>query len=147
VARGTREPAFSPVLPALRNAVERLPHELHLTNPRSMAAPRVELLKVLIAAIEDEAGALLHSYRVVLAELFSSPQRTAGAGIDCWQATLQGCVRKGKLPQVEKVDLVGALYFCKEMLHVLQAGSKADPRGTFFRRCTSLSLSNRASCC
>ena len=42
-----------------RESVDRLPSELHLTSIRSLAGPRVELLRRLIAVIEDEAGELL----------------------------------------------------------------------------------------
>jgi len=59
VGRDTRFSTFSSVLPVLRNAVELLPARLRLKNARRLAAPRVELLRALLAAIEDEAGELL----------------------------------------------------------------------------------------
>ncbi len=59
VGRDTRYPTFSSVLPVLRNASKHLPGKLHLMQARQLAAPRVELLQMLIAAIEDEAGKLL----------------------------------------------------------------------------------------
>jgi uncharacterized protein len=59
VGRDTRFPTFSSVLPVLRRAAEHLPAELRLSIARSLAAPRVALLRILIDAIEDEAGELL----------------------------------------------------------------------------------------
>jgi len=59
VGRDTRYPTFSAVLPVLRRAIELLPAKLRLTNARALAAPRVELLRRFVAAIEEEAGDLL----------------------------------------------------------------------------------------
>ncbi len=59
VGRDTRYPTFSSVLPLMRGAAERLPGKLHLTSSRQLAEPRVELLRLLLAAIENEAGELL----------------------------------------------------------------------------------------
>lgn len=59
VGRDTRYPTFSLVLPLMRGAAERLPGKLHLTSSRQLAEPRVELLRLLLAAIENEAGELL----------------------------------------------------------------------------------------
>jgi hypothetical protein len=60
VGRDSRYPTFSSVIPVLENAVSALPEKLRLENSRSLAAPRVELLRLLVAAIKDEAGELLH---------------------------------------------------------------------------------------
>jgi uncharacterized protein len=59
VGRDTRYPTFSTVLTVLRAAAEQLPDKLRLPQSRSLVLARVELLGVLIAAIEDEAGGLL----------------------------------------------------------------------------------------
>jgi uncharacterized protein len=59
VGRDTRYPTFSSVLPVLRGAVEELPGKLRLTSARSLAEPRVEVLRSWIAALEAEAGELL----------------------------------------------------------------------------------------
>jgi len=59
VGRDTRYPTFSSVLPVMRKAVDTLPGRLRLCTSRTIAIPRVEILRLLIAAIEDEAGAFL----------------------------------------------------------------------------------------
>jgi len=56
IGRDTRYATFSDVLPVLRRAAEHLPSRLRLRNAQLLAAGRVELLKSLIAAIEDEGG-------------------------------------------------------------------------------------------
>jgi uncharacterized protein len=56
VGRDTRYATFSSVLPVLRRAVELLPGKLRLTSARREAELRVQLLRSLLAAIEDEAG-------------------------------------------------------------------------------------------
>jgi uncharacterized protein len=60
IGRDTRYPTFSSVVPVLRRAVEVLPGCLRTTSAQQLAVPRVELLKSLLAAIQQEAGALLH---------------------------------------------------------------------------------------
>jgi uncharacterized protein len=55
----SRYPTYSSVLPVLRQAVEGLPGKLHLESAKELAAPRIQFLRSLIAAIEDEAGELL----------------------------------------------------------------------------------------
>ena len=60
IGRDSRYPTFSSVVPVLRRAVEVLPGRLRTKNAQQLAAPRVELLRLLLAAIEQEAGALLH---------------------------------------------------------------------------------------
>ena len=59
VGRDTRFPTFSSVLPVLRRAVEDLPGRLRLESARKLATPRVVLLQLLMAGLEDEAGELL----------------------------------------------------------------------------------------
>lgn len=59
IGRDTRFPTFSSVLPVLRKAVEVLPAQISLEQAQRLAAPRVELLRSVIAAIEMEAGQLL----------------------------------------------------------------------------------------
>jgi uncharacterized protein len=60
VGRDTRYDTFSSVLPVLRKAVDHLPERLHLIDSLSLAQPRIELLRHFIAALEAEAGDLLH---------------------------------------------------------------------------------------
>jgi uncharacterized protein len=60
VGRDSRYPTFSSVLPVLRRAVEDLPEKLRTKSAQQLAAPRVETLRLLLVAIDDEAGALLH---------------------------------------------------------------------------------------
>ena len=57
--RDSRYPTFSSVMPVLRGAVKHLPSLLRLNSSRLLAAPRVDALNALIAAIESEAGELL----------------------------------------------------------------------------------------
>jgi uncharacterized protein len=59
VGRDTRFHTFSSVLPVLRRAVAELPGSLRLESARRLAAPRVVLLQLLMAGLEDEAGELL----------------------------------------------------------------------------------------
>ncbi len=59
VGRDTRYATYTSVLPVLRRAAGQLPGQLRLECARSLAAPRVALLRTLIAAIEAEAGELL----------------------------------------------------------------------------------------
>jgi uncharacterized protein len=59
IGRDDRYPTFSSVLPVLRRAAEQLPPLLRLTNSRELAGQRLETLQAMIAAIEEEAGALL----------------------------------------------------------------------------------------
>jgi uncharacterized protein len=60
VGRDTRYPTFTAVVPVMQRAVERLPGKLRLASAQALAAPRVEVLRSLIAAIESEAGDLLY---------------------------------------------------------------------------------------
>jgi uncharacterized protein len=60
VGRDSRYPTFSSVIPVLENAISALPAKLRLENARVLAAPRVELLRLLLAALKDETGELLH---------------------------------------------------------------------------------------
>jgi uncharacterized protein len=56
IGRDTRYATFSDVLPVLRGAVDRLPERLRLRSAQLLAEGRVELLRLLIAAIEEEGG-------------------------------------------------------------------------------------------
>jgi uncharacterized protein len=60
VGRDSRYPTFSSVIPVLEKAISVLPAKLRLENARVLAAPRVELLRLLLTAVRDEAGELLH---------------------------------------------------------------------------------------
>jgi uncharacterized protein len=60
VGRDTRYATFSSVIPVLRKALEVLPGCLRTDRARQLAAPRVEVLKALLAAIDEEAGEHLH---------------------------------------------------------------------------------------
>jgi len=57
--RDSRYPSFSSVMPVLQGALKQLPARLRLNSSRLLAAPRVDVLSTLIAAIESEAGGLL----------------------------------------------------------------------------------------
>jgi uncharacterized protein len=59
IGRDTRFATFSDVLPVLRGAAEHLPLKLRLRSAQLMAVRRVEVLRSLIAAVEEEGGALL----------------------------------------------------------------------------------------
>ncbi len=60
IGRDSRYPTFSSVLPVLRRALISLPAELRLTSAKALAAPRIQSLATLIAAVDSEAGELLH---------------------------------------------------------------------------------------
>ena len=60
VGRDSRYPTYSSVIPVLRRAAEELPGKLRTANAKQLAAPRVERLRMLLAAIEEEAGTLLY---------------------------------------------------------------------------------------
>lgn len=60
IGRDTRYPTFSSVLPVLGRAIKQLPACLRLTSSRELAAGRVAFLKMLLEAIEAEAGGLLN---------------------------------------------------------------------------------------
>jgi uncharacterized protein len=60
VGRDTRYTTFSSVVPVLRNAIDNLPGLIRLPNAKALAEPRVEILRLLLTAIEIEAGPLLH---------------------------------------------------------------------------------------
>jgi uncharacterized protein len=59
VGRDTRYPTFSSVLPVLKRAAEELPGKIRLPAAKQLAEPRVEVLKIMVAAITAEAGDLL----------------------------------------------------------------------------------------
>jgi len=60
IGRDSRFPSYSSVLPVLRRAADTLPPLLRLNSSTALAIPRVEILRLFIAAIEREAGAQLH---------------------------------------------------------------------------------------
>lgn len=60
VGRDSRYSTFSSVLPVLRRAAEELAGKLRTRSAQQLAVPRVETLKLLLAAIEKEAGGSLH---------------------------------------------------------------------------------------
>jgi uncharacterized protein len=60
VGRDTRYATFTDVLPVLERAVEQLPARLRLVQSKVLAEERVAVLRVLLAAIDKEAGTLLH---------------------------------------------------------------------------------------
>ena len=59
IGRDSRYPTFSSVLPVLRAAADTLPGRLRLDQSRSLAEPRIDLLRRTISALEQEAGPLL----------------------------------------------------------------------------------------
>ena len=60
IGRDSRYPTFSSVLPVMRRAVDELPGKLRTQSGQRLAAARIHALRMLIAAIEEEAGGLLH---------------------------------------------------------------------------------------
>jgi uncharacterized protein len=60
IGRDSRFPTFSSVVPVLRRAVEVLPGKLRTKSAQQLAVARVEALRLLLAAIEVEAGEFLH---------------------------------------------------------------------------------------
>jgi uncharacterized protein len=60
VGRDTRFPTYSAVVPVLLRAIEVLPGKLRTAKARELAGPRVETLKALLEAIDEEAGVLLN---------------------------------------------------------------------------------------
>jgi len=60
VGRDTRYPTFSSVIPALRRAADELPGKLRTATAQQIAVERVQTVRMLLVAIENEAGALLH---------------------------------------------------------------------------------------
>ena len=60
IGRDNRYATFSSVTPVLRRALEVLPGKLRTHRAQQLAAARVEFLKILLAAIEEEAGELLY---------------------------------------------------------------------------------------
>ena len=59
VGRDNRFPTFSSVVPVLEGSLRRLPGALRLTSSRSLAESRIESLRLLLAAIQDEANKML----------------------------------------------------------------------------------------
>ncbi len=60
VGRDTRYATFSSVVPVLRRALAELPDKLRMEGSRRLAAPRVVALSAFLAALDEEAGELLH---------------------------------------------------------------------------------------
>jgi uncharacterized protein len=60
IGRDSRYPTYSSVIPVLQRAVEELPGRLHTRKAKQIALARVERLRMLLAAIEEEAGTLLY---------------------------------------------------------------------------------------
>ena len=60
VGREHRYPTFSSVLPVLQRALAELPGKIRLPSAQVLAEPRAEVLRILISAINSEAGELLY---------------------------------------------------------------------------------------
>jgi uncharacterized protein len=60
IGRDSRYPTFSSVIPVLRRAIDVLPGRLRTRSAQLLATPRIEVLRALLFAIEEEAGTLLH---------------------------------------------------------------------------------------
>ena len=60
VGRDTRYPSFTSILLILNQAVNLLPTQTHLTASKGMAEARAGTLRAFLAAIEEEAGDMLH---------------------------------------------------------------------------------------
>ena len=54
--RDTRYPSFTPVLAFLERSLRELPGAIRLPTTQMLAAPRVELLRLFLAAAHEEAG-------------------------------------------------------------------------------------------
>jgi uncharacterized protein len=60
IGRDSRYPTFSSVVPVLLQAADTLPPKLHCLKARNLAKSRLVVLRSFLAAIECEAGGLLH---------------------------------------------------------------------------------------
>jgi uncharacterized protein len=60
VGRDTRYPNFSSVLPVLDKAVNQLANQTRLSPSKVMAESRAEMLRSFLAALQKEAGEMLH---------------------------------------------------------------------------------------
>ena len=60
VGRDTRYPSFTSILPILNQAVNLLPTQTRLIASKDMAEARAGTLRSFLAAIEEEAGDMLH---------------------------------------------------------------------------------------
>lgn len=60
VGRDTRYPSFSSVIPVLNHAVNHLPTQTRLTASKGVAESRAKMLRSFLAAVEQEAGDMLH---------------------------------------------------------------------------------------
>ena len=54
--RDTRYPSFTPVIAALERSLHELPEAIRLPQTRVLAAPRMEVLRLFLAAVRAEAG-------------------------------------------------------------------------------------------
>jgi uncharacterized protein len=60
VGRDTRYATYSSVMPTLRKAVDELPGKLRLDSAKRLAVGRVDTLRCLISAVEEEAAGALY---------------------------------------------------------------------------------------
>ena len=60
IGRDTRYPTYSSVTPVLQKAMDELPGKLRLESAKRLTAPRIQILKLLLAAIADEAAGMLY---------------------------------------------------------------------------------------
>jgi uncharacterized protein len=60
VGRDTRYPTFTPAIEFLKRNLEQLPGKLRLDSARSLAIPRIELLRNFLTSVEEEAQGHLH---------------------------------------------------------------------------------------
>jgi uncharacterized protein len=60
VGRDSRYPTFTSIFEVLLRALNTLPGKLRTQRARHLAEPRVEILKSLLAAVEEEADGNLH---------------------------------------------------------------------------------------
>ena len=60
IGRDTRYPSFSAILPILNHAVDQLANQTRLTQSKTIAQSRVEMLRSFLSAVHNEAGDLLH---------------------------------------------------------------------------------------
>jgi len=60
VGRDTRYPSFSAILPVLNFAADHLANQTRLTQSKTIAQSRVEMLRSFLSAVRNEAGDLLY---------------------------------------------------------------------------------------
>jgi uncharacterized protein len=60
VGRDTRYPTYTPAIAFLQRSLERLPSQIRLESTRSLAQPKIHILRSFLEAVQAEAGEHLH---------------------------------------------------------------------------------------